>query len=202
MKIKRRGFIALAMLAVNQAFARKDIFSNNSKSRSQTFKDLFGLHSHFLPLELASLHQSHTDSFRKLGYNNSPGGCLLNASKNYAVSPIRLEIHGELIDEVVLLFCKHENWKYVGVLNQHEADLFLILSNELTKLSNFQSSDILPQRRVIDGLNNSFMCNTSRMIIKINLAENGIVGSLAFEGKGMKRVVFLEKQKNETSILV
>ena len=201
MKIKRRGFIAMAVLATNQAFAGKDIFSNNSKSRSQTFKDLFGLHSHFLPLELSSLHQNHTESLRNLGYRNHSEGCLLNVSKNYVVSPIGLKIKGELIDEVVLLFSKQRNWQFVGVLNQHEADLFLKLSKDLKNILNFPLENVLPQKRKIDGFDNSFICNAAKMTFKVSLLQSGITGSLAYQDPSMERVVILDKQKSGGSLM-
>ncbi len=190
MKIKRRGFIAMAILATNQAFAKKSIFSSNSECRHQTFKKLFGLQSHFLPTNLINSYRGQVDSFEKLGYKNYLDGCLLNNSQNYAVCPLGLKIQNELIDEVFLLFKKQSEWLYVGVFNRHEADLFLSLSSEL---KDFHLERLLPQKRVIDGLDNSFVNDNTKLTFKIKLTEKGVTGRLEFKDVDLNKEIILDK---------
>lgn len=183
MKIKRRSFVTLALLAANQSFAKKSIFSNytSTQTKNQKLKSLFGLKSHFFTSSLKSVFESYFESFQQLGYNNSFKGCLMDETKSYAICPINLTVDKKVNDEVLMFFNKEDDWKYIGVFNHYESELFLALIEKLkSESSDFEETTLLPKKRKIDGLNNPFLGTENSFFFKLNLEEKGIVGKVIY----------------------
>ena len=195
MKIKRRGFIALAVLAANHAIGQSSFYSLGSSPETKVnkFKKLFGFKSHYIPSKLISLFDSHSYSFAKIGYKNLLKGCLLNEGKTYAICPMSLKANSNVEDEAFLLFIKESDWRYVGAFNNFESELFLNLSEELKNRKDFELQKILPKKRLIDGLNNPYVTQNAELSFKVKLSENGVSGKLAYSVEDTFKEIVLPK---------
>ncbi len=183
MKIKRRGFVAMAVLFAHQALGKNNLISflapsNNDVSK---LKKIFALKKYFFQRELKALFKEKFDSFQKLGYKNSLDGCLMNDTKTYAIYPIELVASDKRLEQSFLLFSKGHGWSYVGVWNKYEMSSYLDFVEEINADVQLAES-LLPTERKIDGALNPFLNGTSSFSFKTNINKNGVVCKIKLEG--------------------
>lgn len=183
MKIKRRGFISLAVLFAHQAIGQNNLVSvlapaNNDVSK---LKKIFSLKKHFFQRDLKALFKEKFDSFQKLGYKSSLDGCLMNDNKTYAIYPIELLVSGKRIEQSFLLFSKGHDWNYVGVMNKFEMSSYLDIVEKMHFDVQVVGS-LLPTVRKIDGAFNPFINGTSSFSFNTNINENGVVCKIRLKG--------------------
>ncbi len=197
MKIKRRGFISLAVLFAHQAIGQNNLISvlapvNNDVSK---LKKIFSLKKCFFQKELKVLFKEKFDSFQKLGYKSSLDGCLMNDNKTYAFYPIELQASGKRIEQSFMLFSKDSKWSYVGIWNKYEMSSFLDYVEKGNHNAQFVS-ELLPKKRTVDGASNPYWNDKHSYSFITRVKQDTVVCNIKLESVKFENFQEFEKTFN------
>lgn len=188
--MKRRKFLNLGGLGLlsMHGFSRElsGFFNNTRGQLTETFFQKFSIKStlDFIDCMESMAYEKAVQSYNKLGYHQN--NQVFGSPREFLCFPLQLTAGQTVVDEVILVFKKQQDWMFTGSLQASQLFWFLKNINDIKQEGNegLVLNVILPEsdKRIVENNYAFYQCGLG----KIGFSQSMQNGGFSIAGKVVK----------------